>query len=227
MEEEILQRILQELQSQSGTGWLDVLQFTIPALAGLTGGLVAAWIGYQAAKRSYESQIETARLGREAELKKISLERRLEWRRERYVDLQNALAEFIAALDFMLEAQLRYAVAVFEKTGNEGRYLATSATCRDRFEDIRSSGRLSEARLKIGDEEIGEMVVTLSVDAEIQHLAMIRFAIDAVADFQKSGTAPGSEEGLWPEEHRKQRTNIDERTHQVSRLIEERISLTD
>ncbi len=227
MEEELLRQILQEIQSQSGTSWLEFLQLFIPAIVGLVGGLAGAAVGFYAVKRSSESQLAAVRLTTQADVDKISIERRLEWRRERYLTLIDALAEYIAALDYMLDAEWRYAVAVFDASGNEQRYSATYDACRDRFEEIRSSGRLSEARLKIGDKDIGKAILTLAIEAEQQYIAMIRFAMAAVTEFQNSGVKPGSGTKYWPQEHLTQRDNIDEAAHQVSQLIEERISLTD
>jgi hypothetical protein len=156
MEEELLRQILQEIERQSGTSWLDILQLLIPAIVGLLAGLAGAGVGVYSVKRSSESQLESLRLTTAAELDKISIDRRLELRRERYMEVQNALAEFIASLDNMLAASLRHAVAVFhDDTGNEEAYLATYHTSLAEFEGVRSSGRLHKARFKIGDREIG------------------------------------------------------------------------
>ena len=153
MEEELLRQILQEFQSQSGTSWQDVLQLAIPAVVGLVAGLAGAAVGIYSVRRSSASQLEALRIATDADLKKISLERRLDLSRDRYMELQNALAEFIAALDNMLWAELRHVFAIFHgDAANEDDYLATYERCRSDFEKVRSSGRLSECRLKIGDQ---------------------------------------------------------------------------
>ena len=225
MEEELLRQILQELQDQSGTSWLDFLQLMIPALVGLIAGLAGAAVGIYSVRRSSASQLESLRLTTEAELRKISAERRLEWRRERYLELVNSLAEFIAALDRMLDAQRRYCIAVFhDDTANEDAYLETYNTCVGDFEKVRSSGRLSEGRLKIGDETIGNQVNTLASEADSRYLAMIRFAAIATTEFVDSGKPAGSDTRFWPEEHAAQRADIAKRTHQISEQIEARIS---
>lgn len=45
MEEELLRQILREIQSQSGTSFLDFLQLMIPAIVGLIAGLAGAAVG--------------------------------------------------------------------------------------------------------------------------------------------------------------------------------------
>ncbi|MCH7698647.1 MAG: hypothetical protein IH865_06895 [Chloroflexi bacterium] len=228
MEEELLRQILQELQSQSGTSWLDVLQFMIPALTGLLGGLLAAGVGFYAVKRSSESQMETVRLTTEADVAKISIERRLEWRREGYMDLQKALAEFIAALDSLLVAKGNHAGSVFQgDEPNEKLYLTIYDTCRERFENVRSSGRLSECGFKVADQEIGNQVRALTADAMKQIVGMVGYRVRAIEDFRKSGKVPGSATSYWPEEHATQQADIAKRTHQISELIEQRVSLAN
>ena len=225
MEEELLRQILQEIQSQSGTSWQDVLLLSIPALVGLFVGLSGAAVAIYTVKRSSDNQLETLRLTTQAEVDKISLERRLDLRRDRYMELQNALAEFIAAADRMLDAKLRHAVAIFAGDAtNQKDYLAIYENCRINFETVRSSGRLSEGRLKIGDQEIGHAVSMLAKDAERQYLNMNDYVFDTVTEFRESGKTPGGN-GNWPEEHGTQRAEIANRTHQISEMIEERISL--
>ena len=216
MEEELLRQILQEIQSQSGTSWQDVLMLSIPALGGLIAGLLAASIGFYAVWH-----------GGRSELKKISFERRLNLRRDRYMELQNALAEFIAGLDIMLEADRRYAATVFKGYENKADYLDIYNACKTRAEEIRSSGRLSESRLKIGDQEIGDLVFALSHDADHRYVEMLQIISEALDEFGNSGDIPRSETGYWPEEHDVQRTDMTRRTHEISEMIEERISLID
>ena len=217
MEEELLKQILQELQDQSGTSFLDFLQLMAPALVAFAVGLVGGAVG-----------IYGVQYGTRSELNKLSIERRLEWRRETYNELTDALAEFIAALDYTLEAKWRLAQAVFEKSSEQKDFYGTLYdSCVERFEKIRSSGRLSQARLKIEDHEIGELVRTLAEEAELGHLTMIAFATKAMVEFEESGSSSGSEARYMPEDHAVRRTEIDEKAHQISKLIEERISLTD
>ena len=56
MEVELLRQILQELQSQSGTSWLDFLQLMIPAIVGLIAGLAGAAVAIYTVKRSGDHQ---------------------------------------------------------------------------------------------------------------------------------------------------------------------------
>ena len=178
-------------------------------------------------KRSSDAQLEALRLATESDFEKISFERRLEWRRERYLELQNALAEFVGALDKMLAAKLRHAISVFHgDTYNEEPYLAAYGKCVEEFETVRSSGRLNERRLKIGDKQIGDLVLTLSVNADTQYVAMLRSVAEATAAFKKAGNPPGSDDRFWAEEQRNQRSDIAKRTHHISELIEKRISLS-
>ena len=103
-------------------------------------------------------RIKLKRLTTEAELKKISAERSGEWRRERYRELQDALAEYIATADKMLEAELLLDGVIIDGTTHESDYRRTFKKCAEDFERVRSSGRVSEARLKIGDQTIGGLV---------------------------------------------------------------------
>ena len=227
MEEELLRQILQELQSQSGTNWLDFLQLMIPAIVGLLAGILGAGVGIYSVKRSSESQLHALRLTTKADVDKISLERSLDWRRDRYLELQNALAEFIAAFDTKLEAQRRHAKATFITVADEATYLDILVNCQTRLEEVRISGHLSEGRYKVENQEIGDLVLTLIRDSEEQYLDMFRFVFDALAEFRNSGTTPGNGTAYWPEEHEAQRLDIAKRTHHISKLIEERISLSD
>ena len=228
MEEELLRRILQEIQSQSGTSWQDVLLLLIPALVGLVVGISGAAVAIYTVKRSSDGQVEGLRLTAESDYKKISLERRLDLRRERYMELQDALAEFIAALDSMLVTHSTYAQSIFESDeGNAKTYKTLFESTRDEFETVRSSGRLSKSGFKVGDQKIGDLARLLAQDARNQYLAMIRSSNEAVSEFLRTSKAPSYPTGYWPKEDAIQRTEIAKRTHQISEMIEERISLTD
>lgn len=228
MEEELLRQILREIQSQSGTSWLDFLQLFIPAIVGLMGGLAGAAVGFYAVKRSSESQLAAVRLTTQADVDRMSRERRLDLRRERYMELQDALAEYIAALDSMLVTHSTFAQSTFESDEENAKmYMTLFENTREDFETVRSSGRLSKSGFKVGDQEIGGLVRLLSQDARNQYLAMIRSSNERVRDFLRTSKAPAYRSGYWPEEDAAQRTEIANRTHQISEMIEERISLTD
>ena len=150
------------------------------------------------------------------------------WRNLRYQELQDALAEFIAALNSVLYARGTQASSVFlSDEPNEKLYGTIYTTCRDRFESVRSSGRLSESGFKVADQEIGKLVRALTEDSMRQILAMADFRLKAIEEFRESGTVPGSATRYWPEQHAVQLAEIAERTHQINEMIEQRISLPD
>lgn len=224
MEEELLRQILQELQDQSSTSFLDFLQLMAPAFVGLIAGLAGAAVGIYSVRRSGELQLKTLRLTTEADIDKISIERRLEWRRERYLELVNALGEFIASWDETVNSLKRLAAAIFVGSTNEDSYNTIYLNCWEKLESARSSGRLTDARLKIGDLEIGDLVEALAADAENRYLAITADALEAIAEFRKSGEVPSQETGYWRQEHYDQRRDIAKRTHQINEMIEQRIS---
>ena len=228
MEEELLRQILQELESQSGLSWLEALIFIIPALGALVGGLAAAWVGHQAAKRAYDSQIEAVALASQAEKENLVTTRLSTWRNRRYMELQDALAEYIDALSSMQTTMGNKAGAVFKSDErNEKLYATIYDGCVEKFESVRSSGRLNESTLKVADQKIGDLVRTLADDSLKQILAMTGHRIAAIAEFKESGTVPGSAASYWPEEHAAQLAEIAKRTHEVNEMIEEQISLSD
>lgn len=122
-----------------------------------------------------------------------------------------------------LIAKKLHASAIFARQqDNESRYETTYTECWDKLENVRSSGRLVEARLKIGDHEVGDLVKTLTFDAEHIITEIITFDVQAIDEFRKSEAEPS-----WPEEQTSQLDEIAKRTHRINEMIEERISLTN
>ena len=80
---------------------------------------------------------------------------------------------------------------------------------------------------RLGIKRIGSLVLTLAEEADHQYVAMVRFAIEAQVQFRESGSPSGSDARFWPEEHALQRADIANRTHEISEMIEDRISLTN
>ena len=224
MEEELLRQILRELQNQSGTSFLDFLQLMAPAAVGLIAGLAGAGVGIYSVKRSSESQIETVRLASQAERENLVTDRLLTWRRERYEELTDALAEYVAGLSKTVSSAALYAVTLVEDDqDNLEDYLVSYHECRKSFESIRASERLMSARLKVANAAIGEAVSGLAKDAD----ALLFETLGEIQDIIRAhdeADAANEEHTAWPKKHESRQEQIVVRAHQINEQVEALVS---